>query len=66
MAMTHELADMLRKNHTIDWQKKDSARAGMRKMIKHLLNKYDYPPEGREDAVATILRQCELCADSVA
>ena len=54
--MTHELADMLRKNRTIDWQKKDSARAGMRKMIKHLLKKYDYPPEGGEDAVATILR----------
>lgn len=66
MAMTHELADMLRKNRTIDWQKKDSARAGMRKMIKHLLKKYDYPPEGGEDAVATILRQCELWADSVA
>lgn len=66
VAMTHELADMLRKNRTIDWEKKDSARAGMRKMIKHLLKKYDYPPEGREDAVATILRQCELWADSVA
>ena len=66
MAMTHELADMLRKNRTIDWQKKDSARAGMRKMIKHRLKKYDYPPEGLEDSVATILRKCELCADSVA
>lgn len=31
VAMTHELADMLRKNRTIDWQKKESARAGMRR-----------------------------------
>lgn len=63
LAMTKELADMLRRNRTIDWQKKESARAGMRKMIKRLLKKYDYPPEGREDAVTTILRQCELWAD---
>ncbi|GAA5575479.1 hypothetical protein Pgin01_00434 [Porphyromonas gingivalis] len=37
--MIKELTDSLRKNHTIDWQKKESARAGMRTMIKHLLKK---------------------------
>ena len=30
IAITKELADTLRKNHTIDWQKRDSARAKMR------------------------------------
>lgn len=34
VAMTKELTDALRKNRTIDWQKKESARAGMRRMIK--------------------------------
>ncbi len=43
--MTRELTEMLRKNRTIDWQKKETARAGMRKMVKRLLKKYKYPPE---------------------
>jgi len=64
VAMTHELADMLRKNRTIDWQKKESARAGMRRMVKKLLKKYKYPPEGMEDAIATVIGQCEMWADN--
>lgn len=43
--MTRELTEMLRKNRTIDWQKKETARATMRKMVKRLLKKYKYPPE---------------------
>jgi type I restriction enzyme R subunit len=64
VAMTRELADMLRKNRTIDWQKKESARAGMRRMVKKLLKKYKYPPEGIEDAIATVIGQCEMWADN--
>lgn len=63
VAMTHELTDMLRKNRTIDWQKKESARAGMRRMVKKLLKKYQYPPEGLEDAIATVIDQCEMWTD---
>lgn len=63
IAITKELADTLRKNRTIDWQKRDSARAKMRMLIKKLLKKHGYPPEGREDAVKTIMTQCELWAD---
>ena len=51
IAITKELADTLRKNHTIDWQKRDSARAKMRMLIKRLLKKHKYPPEGMDDAV---------------
>jgi type I restriction enzyme R subunit len=64
VAMTRELAAMLRKNRTIDWQKKESARAGMRRMVKKLLKHYKYPPEGIEDAIATVIGQCEMWADS--
>jgi type I site-specific deoxyribonuclease, HsdR family len=64
VSMTHELTDMLRKNRTIDWQKKDSARAGMRRMVKKLLKKYKYPPEGVEDAIATVIGQCEMWTDN--
>lgn len=64
VAMTHELTDTLRKNRTIDWQKRESARAGMRRMVKKLLKKYKYPPEGLEDAVTTVIGQCEMWADN--
>lgn len=64
VAMTRELADMLRKNRTIDWQKKESARAGMRRMVKKLLKKYKYPPEGMEDAISTVIGQCEMWTDN--
>lgn len=64
VAMTRELTDMLRKNRTIDWQKKESARAGMRRMVKRLLRKYKYPPEGMEDAIATVIGQCEMWTDN--
>jgi type I restriction enzyme R subunit len=63
IAITKELADTLRKNRTIDWQKRESARAKMRMMIKRLLKKHRYPPEGMEDAVQTVMSQCELWAD---
>jgi type I restriction enzyme R subunit len=64
VAMAHELTYMLRKNRTIDWQKKESARAGMRRMVKKLLKKYKYPPEGMEDAIATVIGQCEMWTDN--
>lgn len=65
IAITKELTETLRKNKTIDWQKKDSARAKMRMLIKKLLKKYKYPPAGMEDAVQIVMTQCELWADKV-
>ena len=65
IAITKELADTLRKNKTIDWQKRESARAKMRMMIKKLLKKHKYPPEGMDDAVQTVMIQCELWTDNM-
>ena len=64
IAITKELAETLRKNKTIDWQKRESARAKMRMLIKKLLKKHKYPPEGMEDAVQTVMLQCELWTDN--
>lgn len=64
VAITKELTEELRKNRTIDWQKKESARAGMRRLVKRLLRKYKYPPEGVTDAMETIIKQCELWTDN--
>lgn len=45
--------------------KKESARAGMRRLVKRLLKKHKYPPEGMEDAVQTVMSQCEMWTDNV-
>lgn len=65
IAITKELTDILRKNRTIDWQKKESARAGMRRLMKRLLKKHKYPLEGMEDAVQTVMIQCEMWTNNV-
>lgn len=63
IAITKELAKALRNNRIIDWQKRDSARARMRMMIKKLLKKHKYPPDGMDDAVQTVMLQRELWTD---
>ncbi|MFU0539583.1 type I restriction endonuclease subunit R [Gardnerella vaginalis] len=63
IAIAKELTETLRKNRTIDWQKRDSARAKMRMMIKRLLKQHHYPPDGMKDAVKTVMTQCELWTD---
>ena len=63
IALTRELTDALRKNRTIDWQRKESARAGMRRLVKRLLKKHKYPPEGMDDALHTVMSQCEMWTD---
>ena len=62
--LTKELTEELRKNRTIDWQKKESARAGMRSKVKRLLKKYHYPPEEEQSALETVIHQCEQWADA--
>lgn len=65
IALTRGLTEMLRKNRTIDWQKKETARAQMRKMVKRLLKKYKYPPEYYDFAISTVISQCEFWTDNV-
>lgn len=63
VAITRELTDTLRRNRTIDWQKKDDARARMRRSIKRLLKKHKYPPDEVPEAIETVMQQCELWVD---
>ena len=64
VSLAHDLTDMLRKSRTVDWQKKESARARMRVMVKRLLRKYKYPPEGMDDAIQTVVQQAEMWTDT--
>ena len=63
VALTKELTEQLRKNRTIDWNLKESSRARMRVMVKRLLKKYKYPPEGQEKALEVVMAQCNKWAD---
>ena len=64
VALTRELTDAIRKNRTIDWNHKESARAQMRVMIKRLLKKYKYPPEGAQEALEIVMAQCNHWAEN--
>ena len=63
--MAHELTDLIRKSRTVDWDKKESARAYMRTQVKHLIRKYKYPPEKAKGAVDTVIRQAELMSSNI-
>jgi type I restriction enzyme R subunit len=61
--LASELTEKLRNSTTVDWQFRDSVRARMRILIRQLLRKYKYPPEGQEEALALVLQQAEALAD---
>lgn len=61
--LASELTDSLRKSTTVDWQVRESVRAQMRILIKRLLRKYKYPPDGQEEAVNRVIEQAETLAD---
>ena len=63
--LAQELTETVRKNRTVDWDKKESARAFMRREIKRLLRKYHYPPEKADNAVQTVVKQAELMSESM-
>lgn len=62
--LAQELTEQLRNSTSVDWKVRDTVRAKMRILIKRLLRKYRYPPEGQEAAVGRVLEQAEALADS--
>lgn len=63
--MAHELTELIRKNRTVDWDKKESARAYMRTQVKRLLRKYKYPPDQAASALDIVIKQAELMSQSM-
>ena len=65
--IARELADMVKKNVTIDWTVRENVRAQLRVLVKRILRKYGYPPDKQEQATQTVLEQAEvLCAEVAA
>ncbi|MGQ0536442.1 MAG: type I restriction endonuclease subunit R, partial [Methanobacteriota archaeon] len=62
--IARELADTIRKNATIDWTTRASAKASLRVLVKRLLRKHGYPPDRQERATQTVMEQAELLASA--
>ena len=62
--IARELAEMVKKNVTIDWTVRENVRAQLRVLVKRILRKYGYPPDKQEKSTQTVLEQAEiLCAE---
>jgi type I restriction enzyme R subunit len=58
-AIAHDLVATIRRSVTIDWTKKQSVRADMRRKVKRLLRNHGYPPDKQAEAVVTVIEQAE-------
>lgn len=58
--MARELAEMVKRMPKLDWMKRESVRASLRRNVRRMLAKYGYPPDLSEDATQLVLRQAEV------
>jgi type I restriction enzyme R subunit len=61
--IARELAEMVKKNVTIDWTVRENVRAQLRVMVKRILRKYGYPPDKQEQATKIVLEQAEVLSE---
>jgi len=61
--IAHELTSNLRANISVDWSQRESVRARLRLMVRRILRKYKYPPDGQDEAVQTVLQQAEALGE---
>ena len=58
--IARELVDTVRRNVSIDWTLRESARANLRRMVRRTLTRHGYPPDQQEQAIRTVVEQAEL------
>ena len=61
--IARELVEKVRASVSIDWTVRESARAGIRVIVKKILRKYGYPPDKQAKATQTVLEQAERLCD---
>ncbi len=59
------LYERVRKNTSIDWTIRESARAKLKVIVKRTLRQYGYPPDMQKLATETVLKQAELIANEI-
>ncbi|MFP3386840.1 type I restriction enzyme endonuclease domain-containing protein, partial [Tritonibacter sp. SIMBA_163] len=57
--LAHVLVEQLQKTVTVDWQRKESARAKLRALVRRTLQKYGYPADLAPAAISLVLGQAE-------
>lgn len=62
--MARELTEMIRRLPKLDWTRRESVRATLRRNVRRLLAKYGYPPDLAEGATQLVLRQAELSTEN--
>jgi type I restriction enzyme R subunit len=61
--IAQEIVQTVRRNITIDWARRENVRAHLRRLVKRILRKHDYPAEQYEQVAETVLEQAQLFAD---
>ncbi|MCU1313972.1 MAG: box helicase [Acidobacteriaceae bacterium] len=62
--IARELTDKLRASNSVDWYVRDSVRAKLRLMVRTILKKWKYPPEGQDQATETVLEQAKALSEA--
>lgn len=63
--IAQELTNYLRRSVKVDWSKRESVKAGIRRAVKRILRKYNYPPDQQESATERVLEQAELISEDL-
>jgi type I restriction enzyme R subunit len=63
--LIHVIVDIIRKNATVDWEKREDVRAKLRLTVKKILMKYGYPPDLARIEADRVLEQGELLASEL-
>ncbi|TDT72499.1 type I restriction enzyme R subunit [Hypnocyclicus thermotrophus] len=61
--LIHTIVDVIRKNATVDWSKRDDVRAKLRLTVKKILMRYGYPPDLARMEADKVLAQGETLAE---
>ena len=61
--LIHTIVDVIRKNATVDWSKRDDVRAQLRLTVKKILMRYGYPPDLAKMEADRVIAQSESLAD---
>ena len=61
--LIHTIVDVIRKNATVDWSKRDDVRAKLRLTVKKILMRYGYPPDVAKMEADRVLAQGEALAE---
>ena len=63
--LIHLIVDIIRKNATVDWNKRDDVKAKLRLLVKKVLIKYGYPPDVARIEADRVIEESELLASEL-